>query len=89
LTNGEIAEQLSDFRGEIGRDGKPDYLRRHLDRVDLISKHLQNLREYVGFHETPQVESHLVFKNPVPMQFALRRMEERVRLHTFDMLRNI
>jgi hypothetical protein len=88
-TIGEIAEQLSDFRGEIGRDGRPDYLRRHLDRVDLISKHLHELEEYVGFHELPKVESHLVFKNPVPMQFALKRMEDRVHLHTFDMLKNI
>jgi len=36
-TVGEIAEQLSDFRGEIGRDGKPDLLLKHLNRVDLIS----------------------------------------------------
>ena len=88
-TVGEIAEQLSDFRGEIGRDGKPDLLRRHLDRVDLISKHLNELARYVGLHEMPKIESHLVFKNPVPMQFALKRMEEQVQLHTFAMLKDI
>src|SRR3954465_4610363 len=37
-TDGEIAEQLLDFRGELGADGKPDLLLKHLNRVELISK---------------------------------------------------
>jgi hypothetical protein len=88
-TFGEIAEQLSDFRGEIGRDGKPDDLRRHLDRVELILGHLTELAAYVGFARIPALESHLVFKNPVPMQFALKRLEGQVRLHTLSMLKDI
>src|SRR5262249_14897146 len=88
-TIGEIAEQLSDFRGEIGRDGKPDLLRKHLDRVGLIAHHTGEVQAYIGITTTPKIESHLVFKNPVPMQFALKRMEARVRLHTFAMLKDI
>jgi hypothetical protein len=88
-TVGEIAEQLSDFRGELGRDGKRDLLLKHLDRVDLISQHLKELAAYIRFKDAPTIESHLVFKNPVPMQFALKRMEARVRLHTFAMLKDI
>jgi hypothetical protein len=88
-TVGEIAEQLSDFRGEVGRDGKPDLLLRHLNRVELISHHLTELAAYIGIKQPIKIESHLVFKNPVPMQFALKRMEARVRLHTLAMLKDI
>lgn len=88
-TYGEIAEQLADFRGEIGPDGKPDYLLRHLNRVDLISKHLAAVAQYVGMTTVHQVESHLVFKNPVPMEFALKRMAQRVTVHIFDKLSEI
>src|SRR5205807_8931733 len=35
---GEIAEQLSDFRGEVKPDGKPDLLLKHLKRVALIQR---------------------------------------------------
>jgi hypothetical protein len=88
-TFGEIAEQLSDFRGEIKPDGKPDYLRRHIDRVELVSNHSAELAAYIGFTPASKIESHLVFRNPVPMQFALERMKERVRLHVFDKLEEI
>lgn len=88
-TYGEIAEQLADFRGDIGPDGKPDHLLRHLNRVDLISKHLAAVAQYVRTRTVHQVESHLVFKNPVPMQFALKRMAQRVAVHTFDRLAEI
>jgi len=82
-TDGEIAEQLADFRGELGPDGKPDLLLRHLDRVDLISKSVPELMCYIGLDRPPRIESHLVFKNPVPMQFAWMRMAKRVALHIF------
>jgi hypothetical protein len=34
-TLGEMAEQLSDFRGEIRSNGKRDELRKHLDRMEV------------------------------------------------------
>jgi hypothetical protein len=82
-TDGEIAQQLADFRGELPCHNKPDALLRHLDRVDLISKHLPELTHYVGFDPTPHLESHLVFKNRVPMQFAWARIAKHVALHIF------
>jgi hypothetical protein len=88
-TYGEIAEQLADFRGEMTSEGKPDHLCRHLDRMDLISSHLGELGRYLRTEVTLPPESHLVFKNPVPMQFALKRMEARVKVHLFSELANI
>ncbi len=88
-TEGEIAEQLADFRGMEKPDGKPDDLLRHLNRVELIKSHVPELMKYCGLARAPQIESHLVFKNPVPMQFAWQRMERSVSLHIFAGLDNI
>src|ERR1035438_9643486 len=38
-TLGEVAEQLSDFRGEIRADGKPDLLKKHLARLEILYAH--------------------------------------------------
>ena len=88
-TDGEIAEQLADFRGEADANGRPDHLLRHLTRVDVISQHVPELKRYLKLRDAPKVESHLVFKHPVPIKFALKRMEERVIVHLFPELAQI
>lgn len=88
-TDGEIAEQLADFRGETRPDGKPDHLMRHLNRVEVISKHVAEVTKHLKLIRDAKVESHLVFRNPVPMQFAWKRMEKRVALHVFAELGKI
>lgn len=87
-TFGEISEQLADFRGEIGSGGKPDLLLKHLNRVGVISSHIDALSNYVGW-KVREIESHLVFKNPVPVRYALARMSERVKVTLFDGLEGI
>jgi hypothetical protein len=86
---GEIAEQLSDFRGEIRPDGKPDHLLRHLRRIEIITVHPNEVAAYTGFGSAPKIEGHLVFKNPVPMKFAWERMESRMAIHLLADLKNI
>jgi hypothetical protein len=88
-TFGEIAEQLADFRGELDANGRPDYLLRHLNRIDVISRHIAEVKRYVKMQMPPKIESHLVFKHPVPMRFALKRMEERVSVHLLSELADI
>jgi hypothetical protein len=88
-TYGEIAEQLADFRGELTADGKPDYLLRHLNRIDVISRHRTEVKRYLRLAQPVQIESHLVFKNPVPMQFALKRLEARVSVRLLSELTSI
>ncbi|CAN5564890.1 hypothetical protein BH10PSE7_BH10PSE7_30450 [soil metagenome] len=85
-TDGEIAEQLLDFRG--GRDvaGKPDLLLRHLTRVEIISAHVPSVMKYLGLQERPNLEGHLVFKNPVPMKFAWDQLKKQISLHLFSEL---
>jgi hypothetical protein len=82
-TMGEVAEQLSDFRGEVRADGRPDHLRRHLDRIELLAEYKPALSKTLKLSSAIQIEGHLVFKNPVPMQFAWARMASKVRLSLF------
>lgn len=72
-TPGEIAEQLSDFRGEMMGNGKPDLLKKHLDRVAVIQERASDACKFLGMPLGSRIESHLVFKNPVPMQFVQSR----------------
>jgi hypothetical protein len=88
-TYGEIAEQLSDFRGEVKSNGKPDMLKKHLDRVDLMRQNISAVREFVRIPDACTVESHLVFKHPVPMQYAVRSIEKQVCVSIFDTLNHI
>jgi hypothetical protein len=88
-TEGEIAEQLADFRGELRADGRPDILMKHLLRMDILRQYKESLGRYVGLKGEFELEGHLVFKNPVPMQFAWKRMEDRVVLHTYSELDRI
>ncbi len=88
-TDGEIAEQLADFRGEVQSDGKPDLLLRHLYRIELIGTHLSEVKKYTGLACSPTIEGHLVFKNPVPMKFAWERMKQRVVLNLFAELADL
>lgn len=80
---GEIAEQLADFRGELRSDGKPDHLLRHLRRIEVITAHPKEVAAYVAIN-APKIEGHLVFRHPVPMKFAWQRMEARITLNLMD-----
>jgi hypothetical protein len=84
-TYGEMSEQLGDFRGELRSNGKPDYLRRHLDRMDVLREHTAVVASYckLGSAEV-HLQSHLIFKNPVPMKYALKKMSERVVVSLYD-----
>lgn len=83
-TYGEIAEQLSDFRGEVSEDGKRrDLLRKHLDRVEVLRNHAQQVKKYLGLSGDCTIESHIVFRHPVPMQFSEGLIREHAKLHIF------
>lgn len=88
-TDGEIAEQLLDFRGELDENGKPDLLLKHLRRIELVKAHEPVVMIYLKLSAPATLEGHLVFKNPVPMKFAWDRMKERVALHLFSELNRI
>jgi len=84
-TPGELAEQLSDFRGQT-RNGKRDLLRKHLDRCAILRQHAEQVSSYAKMSGVPSIEGIVVFRNPVPMLFAWQGLEESVRITTFERL---
>jgi hypothetical protein len=54
--------------------------------MDVISQNLNAVAKFVGMASVAQVESHIVFKNPVPMQFAMKHMAKLVSISIFDIL---
>jgi hypothetical protein len=82
-TIGQVAEQLADFRGGLQSNGKPDHLRRHLDRLDVLNANKTDLMKHLRLMSPIQLEGHLVFRNLVPMQFSWERMARRVKLSLF------
>jgi hypothetical protein len=85
-TIGEIAEQLSDFKGEIKSNGKPDLLKKHLDRVELIKLYPAEVAKFLEVESINKIEGRIVFKNPVPMQFAWSQMKKNIPLFLFNEL---
>lgn len=84
-----MAEQLADFRGAIRPNGKRDELRKHLDRMEIIGQHLPEVASYVGHQNLNVIESHLLFRNPVPMEFALSQMAGLIRVSNFGAITSI
>lgn len=64
----EVAALLSDYQGACS-EGRPDKLRRHLNRVDLLQDNLEILQSFIGVNE-PRIVSCLVCSGVVPMQYA-------------------
>lgn len=64
----EIAALLSEYQG-VETEGKPDSLKRHLNRVALLRDNLHLLQRFTGVQQ-PQVVSWLVCSGVVPMQYA-------------------
>lgn len=87
-TYGEIAEQLSDFRGEQV-NGKRDLLRKHLDRVVVLREHTAKVQKYLEMDSESSIESVVVFSNPVPMQFSNGPIQDLADLYIFDTLHQL
>lgn len=85
-TLGEVAEQLSDFRGEIRPDGNADHLKKHLERLNVLGAHAAEVAKELELGLPMTLEGHLVFRNPVPMKFAWDRIAGKVRLSLFSEL---
>jgi hypothetical protein len=83
---GEVAEQLHDFRGELLADGKPDLLKKHLDRVAIIKSCSSAVARALKVGGPVTIEGHIVFKNPVPMRFVADRLVAKIRVSLFDEL---
>lgn len=74
----EIAAMLSEYQGET-KAGTRDKLKRHLDRVELLSENSVQLARYIG-KVSVQVVSCLCSHGTVPMQFSKIEALEKTRV---------
>ncbi|MEP3300275.1 MAG: hypothetical protein ABJO27_27955 [Pseudoruegeria sp.] len=82
-TPGEIAEQLSSFRGELDAKGKPDLLLKHLNRASSLRANFDELRKFTGISD-PILEDCLVFSGQVPMGNAKDGIRSKANMLLFD-----
>jgi len=72
-SEGEIARQLYEFRGERFDSGESDLLLRHLDRVSVLRQHFSQVKRNLALPEdTVSIDPWLVFSSPVPLQLVER-----------------
>lgn len=81
-TMGEIAWQLSKYKGEIKPNGQPDLLRKHLNRCEEIEENRQALSMFVGF-EVSTIDRILLMSQATPLQFAKFGEENSIAVVTF------
>lgn len=67
---GEAARRLSEYRGLVGADDKPDKLLRHLRRVAHLRSNAEGVMRSLGLPAIPQVSGAVVVGAPQPMQTA-------------------
>jgi hypothetical protein len=67
-TLGEVASRLSEYRGQIMKNGKPDKLLRHLKRVEYLRTNASHLAKRLSLDSEPTVHGILIVNSPQPMQ---------------------
>lgn len=67
---GEAARRLSEYRGVVGANGKPDKLLRHLRRVSHLRSNAEGLMRSLDLPGIPVVSGAVVVGAPQPMQMA-------------------
>lgn len=68
-TSKEVAEQLLEFKGKI-RNGKPDKLKKHMDRTAILSENKTDLFKFCGISNCyTKIVTYVLFSNPVPMLY--------------------
>ena len=81
---GEIAEQLSDYRGQKKQNGKSDDLLKHLNRLDILEKNRGDLCEYLNMPRNSSIEGWIIFNHKVPMLYMWKNVKSKMKIAAFD-----
>ncbi|MCR9655016.1 hypothetical protein NB537_09370, partial [Vibrio parahaemolyticus] len=85
-TQGEIAKQTYEFRGVTKSDGKPDRLRKHMDRFLVLDENIDKLRDYLRLESINELKVMLLFKQNVPVSYDNSDSDIPITVSFFDEL---
>jgi len=88
-THGEIANQINEFRGLDLKNGKPDRLKRHLNRIEILNSNLSSLTKLTHLDNISNIEAYIVFSRNVPMSFSSDIISSQIIITNFDLLDEI
>ena len=82
----EIARQVYEFRGVNRPDGKPDRLKKHLNRVSVLNENKDVLRKFLKINEyVPiKIRTIILFSQLVPMEYVKSEEFKNVEMMSFD-----
>ncbi len=76
MTLGEVARQLSEFRGVKNTKGEKDRLYKHLVRLQELEADIEGLAKFTGMDKSLKLKAYVVFSNIVPMTFNEERLHK-------------
>lgn len=82
-TIGEIANRLAKFRGKTKDSSRIDYLKKHLNRCQIIEANIDQLSKFVKFN-VKGIDRVMMFNKPTPIQFSEIDEEFSITLCTLD-----
>ncbi|RUO48943.1 hypothetical protein [Pseudidiomarina donghaiensis] len=85
-TQGEIAKQIYEFRGVTKSDGKPDRLRKHMDRFEILDDNIDKLKDYLKLESIEELKVMLLFRQTVPISYNNANGDIPVIISFFDEL---
>ncbi len=85
-TIGEAARRLSEYQGLPDKNGKPDKLLRHLNRVTYIRDRVEHLCQRLKLDTTPIVRGLVVVRAPQPLESIWTEVGEDARVVMLDNL---
>lgn len=85
-THGEIAKQIYEFRGLTKSDGKPDRLKKHMDRFLVLDENIDQLRDYLKLESINELKVMLLFRQTVPVSYDNSESDIPVTVGFFDEL---
>ena len=84
MTMSDIARQLNEFRGVMRPNGKPDRLKKHLDRCEVLQSDMESLAKFTSLGPGFSLQGGLVFSSIVPMQYVQTAQDLGVQVLTSD-----
>ncbi|BCG64203.1 MAG: hypothetical protein methR_P1971 [Methyloprofundus sp.] len=89
-TQGEIARQTHDFKGQKNEKKKKDRLLKHVFRLNILNENITQLSKFTKMNSEFTVKGYVVFSNTVPMIFNDSRLfQEEIKFLTFDQLEQL